>query len=183
MIKLAKVDAYQSMDETDFKIMDQELNDLFNSGQRNGREMTQEFFLEDENTILLVIYWDGVEVERFSFKNKGGLTEEGKKAVGRPSLGTTKKVSLTLPDEIWEMIETRKEKWGSSQSATLRMMIESYWNNEDAVYLTSSDAISMYDKLENYFYEKYGEETESEIFTMGVRALYSIIFGNKEGEN
>lgn len=52
--------------------------------------------------------------------------------MGRPSIGTTKKVSLTLPDEIWEMIERRKKEWGASQSQTLRMMIEGYWNQEES---------------------------------------------------
>lgn len=61
--------------------------------------------------------------------NHGGKREGS----GRPSLGTTKKVSLTLPDEIWEMIEQRKEEWGASQSQTLRMMIEGYFypDNEE----------------------------------------------------
>jgi hypothetical protein len=58
-------------------------------------------------------------------------THGGKrKGAGRPSLGTTKKVSLTLPDEIWGMIENRKETWGANQSQTLRMMIEGYFYKE-----------------------------------------------------
>ncbi|WP_242486873.1 hypothetical protein [Peribacillus sp. TH16] len=30
-----------------------------------------------------------------------------KNKMGRPSLGVTKKVSITLPDEVWELIENR----------------------------------------------------------------------------
>ncbi|WP_428909422.1 CopG family transcriptional regulator [Niallia sp. Krafla_26] len=175
MNKISKVDAFQGMDETDFKVMDQELESIWNT--KGDKEMTQQFFLDEKGDIFLKVYYDGEEVQSICFKNKSGLTEVGKKAVGRPSLGTTKKVSLTLPDEIWEMIETRKKTWGVSQSQTLRMMIEGYWNSEDAVVITSNDAAEKYDELENYFHEKYGEETENQIFTMGVRALHSLIFG------
>lgn len=47
---------------------------------------------------------------------------------GRPAVGTTKKVSLTLPDELWERVEERKEKWGANQSQALRKIIEGYFN-------------------------------------------------------
>jgi flagellar biosynthesis/type III secretory pathway protein FliH len=49
------------------------------------------------------------------------LEEQLNKTVGRPSLGTTKKVSLTLPDEVWDMIETEKENM--PLSAYLRFLI------------------------------------------------------------
>lgn len=55
---------------------------------------------------------------------KHGGKREG---AGRPSLGTTKKVSLTLPDEIWEMLEIRNKELGVSQSQSLRMMIEEFF--------------------------------------------------------
>lgn len=48
------------------------------------------------------------------------------RGVGRPSLGTTKKVSLTLPDEIWEKIEGRINETGENQSKILRTIIEEY---------------------------------------------------------
>ncbi len=38
---------------------------------------------------------------------KHGGSREG---AGRPSLGTTKKVSVTLPDDIWEKIEGEGNK-------------------------------------------------------------------------
>lgn len=38
--------------------------------------------------------------------NHGGYRE----GAGRPSIGTTRKLSLTLPDEIWEAIEEEKGK-------------------------------------------------------------------------
>lgn len=43
---------------------------------------------------------------------------------GRPSLGTTKKVSLTLPDKVWEEIEERKEQNAISQSQAIKDMLE-----------------------------------------------------------
>lgn len=44
--------------------------------------------------------------------------------IGRPSLGTTKKVSLTLSDELWEKIEELKQETGEKQSALLRSIVE-----------------------------------------------------------
>ena len=49
--------------------------------------------------------------------NRGGKRE----GAGRPSLGTTRKVSITLPDEIWEQLEdARADK---PMSAFLREII------------------------------------------------------------
>ncbi|RIW27288.1 CopG family transcriptional regulator [Bacillus salacetis] len=50
--------------------------------------------------------------------NSHGGRREG---AGRPSLGTTRKVSITLPDEVWEEIE--KEKGDQTMSAYLRSVI------------------------------------------------------------
>lgn len=50
-------------------------------------------------------------------KTHGGKRE----GAGRPSLGTTKKVSITLPDEVWESLE--KEKGSLPMSAYLREII------------------------------------------------------------
>jgi hypothetical protein len=43
----------------------------------------------------------------FIYNNNHGGKREG---AGRPALGTTKKVSLTLADEIWEKLEEYQEK-------------------------------------------------------------------------
>lgn len=40
---------------------------------------------------------------------------------GRPSLGTTKKVSITLPDMVWERIDDSKKE--QTMSAFLRELI------------------------------------------------------------
>lgn len=44
-----------------------------------------------------------------------------RQGAGRPSLGTTKKVSITLPDEIWEKLE--KDRGEQPMSAFLRELI------------------------------------------------------------
>lgn len=53
--------------------------------------------------------------------------ENKKKEIGRPSLGVTKKVSLTLPEELWNELDRQQDlKDISSRSALLRQVIESY---------------------------------------------------------
>jgi hypothetical protein len=44
-----------------------------------------------------------------------------REGAGRPSLGTTRKVSITLPDEVWERIDDSKTE--QSMSAFLRELI------------------------------------------------------------
>ncbi|WP_224771320.1 hypothetical protein [Metabacillus idriensis] len=44
-----------------------------------------------------------------------------REGAGRPSLGTTKKVSITLPDEIWEKLEQHRKE--QAMSAFLRELI------------------------------------------------------------
>lgn len=131
MERISKPRAYSGMDETDFIVLDSELTSLFSSDQRQGKKMNHEFWLGPDNQMLMKVYWDGTLVSEIAFTYKGERSEEGKKVVGRPSLGTTKKVSLTLPDEIWDMIEKRKKDLGASQSQTLRMMIEEHFYHSD----------------------------------------------------
>jgi hypothetical protein len=86
--------------------------------------------LEKANEMLGQLYippYDGHMLPDYLKSNNHGGKREG---AGRPALGTTRRVALTLPDEIWEMIDQRKEELGSSQSATLRMMIEGYFYPE-----------------------------------------------------
>lgn len=48
-----------------------------------------------------------------------------REGAGRPSLGTTRKVSLTLPGHIWDKLEEAKED--QSMSALLRaLVLENY---------------------------------------------------------
>lgn len=53
------------------------------------------------------------------------------KSVGRPSLGVTKKVSITLPENVWTYLEAKKRKQGVSRSQVLREIIEEYFGEGD----------------------------------------------------
>jgi hypothetical protein len=44
-----------------------------------------------------------------------------REGAGRPSIGITKKISITLPEEIWETLERNKENL--SMSSYLREII------------------------------------------------------------
>jgi predicted DNA-binding protein len=57
-------------------------------------------------------------------EQRGGFRE----GAGRPKTGTTKSISLTLPDEVWGKVEEIKEEEGVSQSALLRSIVENYFN-------------------------------------------------------
>ncbi|WP_232700198.1 hypothetical protein [Brevibacillus daliensis] len=57
-------------------------------------------------------------------KNRMNQLPKPKKKTGRPSIGTTRKVSLTLQDEVWALIDARVAQ-GEKQSAVLREVIES----------------------------------------------------------
>lgn len=45
---------------------------------------------------------------------------ETENKMGRPSLGVTKKVSITLPDEVWDMIEDKFD----NKSAFFRSLVD-----------------------------------------------------------
>lgn len=49
---------------------------------------------------------------------------------GRPSLGTTKKVSITLNDDTWREIEKTLKKYNTSKSALFREIIEEYYKSD-----------------------------------------------------
>ncbi|RED83275.1 MULTISPECIES: ribbon-helix-helix domain-containing protein [Cohnella] len=51
---------------------------------------------------------------------KGGHRE----GAGRKSIGVTKKVSLTLTDEMWERLDMHCEKHRVSRSEALRRLVE-----------------------------------------------------------
>ncbi|WP_245585815.1 ribbon-helix-helix protein, CopG family [Paenibacillus pinihumi] len=56
--------------------------------------------------------------------NKGGLRE----GAGRKAIGVTKKVSLTLAEELWEKLEASCEQQGQSRSELLRSLIEAHYS-------------------------------------------------------
>ncbi len=107
MIKIAKVDAYQGMDETDFKVMDQELDLLWST--RGEQEMTQQFFLEDESTIALIVYWDRKEVANIRFSNKGKLMDHTKELIVKEKeMNFKERVSFAL--ERFDQLSDRRKR-------------------------------------------------------------------------
>jgi hypothetical protein len=57
---------------------------------------------------------------------RGGLRE----GAGRKSTGITKKVSLTLPEDIWQEIEQACEDQNLSRSQVFRNIIEAHYAKE-----------------------------------------------------
>ncbi|MBB6672014.1 ribbon-helix-helix domain-containing protein [Cohnella nanjingensis] len=57
--------------------------------------------------------------------SRGGLRE----GAGRKSIGATKKISLTLPDDIWEKLEKQGIEHRMSRSEVLRQILESYYSS------------------------------------------------------
>ncbi|MDQ0086612.1 macrodomain Ter protein organizer (MatP/YcbG family) [Paenibacillus anaericanus] len=59
--------------------------------------------------------------------NRGGK----RKGAGRKPIGTTRKISLTLPQECWEEIDRYCHRGDYSVSEILRSIIEDNLNNAD----------------------------------------------------
>ncbi|KOP68352.1 hypothetical protein AMS62_26200 [Bacillus sp. FJAT-18019] len=57
--------------------------------------------------------------------SRGGLRE----GAGRKSIGITKKISLTLTDDMWERLEKECINSNQSRSQVIRNMIESFYSN------------------------------------------------------
>ena len=102
MIKISKVEAYQSFNETDFSVMEDELYLCASSDQRGDREQKQQFFLLDETTIILEIYWNDEKVHTVAFENKAELTEQGKKRLGEQK----KEVTVINKQQVNEEISS-----------------------------------------------------------------------------
>lgn len=72
MIKLEEKEVFLYLDDTDLKVIEQELTDLRNSFQRDKRVMTEKYYLEGSKTILLLVYWDEEEVATYRFETVQG---------------------------------------------------------------------------------------------------------------
>ncbi|CAM3215217.1 ribbon-helix-helix protein, CopG family [Paenibacillus lupini] len=55
---------------------------------------------------------------------RGGL----RKGAGRRNIGVTKKVSLTLTEEIWDKVEKQCQEQQLSRSEVIRNIINSYYS-------------------------------------------------------
>lgn len=91
-------------------------------GENNGKELEYETKAEAEKQI---------EIYKQSFRDQNFFVHE-LNSVGRPAIGITKKVSLTLPENEWAWFE---EKADGNRSQFLRRLVwdaqspENEWNN------------------------------------------------------
>jgi hypothetical protein len=97
-----------------------------------GNKDVADFSRGDQRIVLCV----DCRFKLLAPRNKGG------RQPGRPSLGVTKKVSLTLPEDYWEWID---EKASGNRSELLRYLISRQrndngeWSNAAAVgYMISA---------------------------------------------
>lgn len=65
--------------------------------------------------------------ERISSLNERLFELIEKKPVGRPPVGKTKRVALTLPTDLWDKIENDREEEGISLAAFLRDIVEYHY--------------------------------------------------------
>lgn len=61
--------------------------------------------------------------EELVTKTRGYVRRTDNPKMGRPAIGSTRKVALSLSDELWDMIDERVAN-GEKQSAVLRELIE-----------------------------------------------------------
>ena len=59
------------------------------------------------------------------------IVEANLVTAGRPTIGVTKRIALTLPQDTWDKIEELKEAAGEKQSAVLRSIIEDYFRRSN----------------------------------------------------
>lgn len=101
----------------------------WNGAEGNQEQLEKKFMdiaelenvdLEETNIMFNQLYIPPYETERLPehLKPSHGGKREG---AGRPSLGTTRKVSITLPDTVWSGIEEKKGE--KSMSAYLRELL------------------------------------------------------------
>lgn len=89
-----------------------------------GTNDVTEFWRDEERLVLCV----DCRVSLLS----GAPRNQGARQPGRPSMGVTKKVSLTMPEEMWEWFD---ERAGDNRSGLLRYLIsheqspEREWSN------------------------------------------------------
>jgi len=125
MKQISNYEAFQTMEAADFARYEQELSTIENQAKERGQNIGAEFYLDEDGSIVLDFKSNGEDIGstlRFNGKRK--------KAAGRPPLGQTKKLSLTLTDDLWTKISRMKDEWNTSQSEVLRRIIENYFLEE-----------------------------------------------------
>ncbi|WP_243292849.1 hypothetical protein [Bacillus sp. FJAT-47783] len=112
MKKISRTDAYQRMNDIAFKVMDQELEAVFHSDQRKDREMTHEFFLDHDGSIVLEMYWDGRLVQTLRLHGGDSMNKDYSRFVSKEKAYREMKELLEqrLGRELTEL-EDRKIQW------------------------------------------------------------------------
>ena len=88
-----------------------------------GTLPTSQFTGEDEKVTKSDQQQPVAEPKELVTKSPGYKRRTNNPAMGRPAIGSTRKVSLSLPDDVWEMID-KKVGAGEKVSAVIRELIE-----------------------------------------------------------
>jgi hypothetical protein len=119
--KISRVEAYSLMSEADHQIMNEKINEL-NKIVDNKIDWNLQFYINDDEELFLEFCEGEIIKYRLMFKTNN--------KVGRPSLGVTKKVSITLPEEIWTHLEetSSKNKFKTKSAYLRNLVIKDYEN-------------------------------------------------------
>jgi hypothetical protein len=121
MERITEIEALNIMDDTDLAVFRDEHYYMCKWAGENDKEFETQFYLDDDGSII-VYFMDGDTI----IQPRTALNSH-KRPVGRPSLGVTKKVSMTLPPELWAKINEFKIDQGVSQSEAFRLILEKYF--------------------------------------------------------
>jgi hypothetical protein len=116
--KIAMIEAFGVMNESHHKQYEDKKNEIESLGYDLTGWSTV-FFLNETRREILCKFVDAERLVRYSIMFQ--LSN-----VGRPSMGTTKKVSITLPDKTWEKIDEEEK----TRSAFFRKSTEDYFAND-----------------------------------------------------
>lgn len=72
------------------------------------------------NTMFEQLYIPPYEEDKLPDHLKANSHGGRREGAGRPSVGSTRRVALTLPDEVWDRIDYEKEQQGVSQAQAIR---------------------------------------------------------------
>lgn len=197
MIKISRYEAYQSFDENDFSVMDDETYLCFHTDQRKGREQTEQFYM-NESLIMLVIYWDDVKVHEVSFENRIGLSVNGKERLKKGKqveektkvIGGLQKEGFQLNgafeevNEEMEITESRKTYLQEKKEQLIR-------NNEVHRYFKRTVSLMLYtnflceegaEKLLSVLEKNYKQKNNQLLKELEVDEFYWIFYNNDKNK-
>lgn len=111
-----EMELYENMRQMEADLM--ELANKYDVGMEKVNELLEQLYIPPYKYDLLP--------EHLRHSNSAK-----RESVGRPSLGVTKKVSITLPSDIWDQIEKeiKSDKDLKSTSAYFRKMVLNYYKD------------------------------------------------------